>query len=93
MQLFQKPLLKISKNNKTSPPHNPRQTSTLTGYDLKNMDTAQRHGRKRASANSTLAKAGVSCFYDSFVVNQISVFQMKFCSEIPRLRQSANRYL
>ena len=38
--------------NKTSPPHSPRQTIILTGYDFTQTDTATGHGRRRASANN-----------------------------------------
>jgi len=46
--------MKIDTKNKALLPHSPRQTSTLTGCDLINMDTAQRHERKRSSANRYL---------------------------------------
>jgi hypothetical protein len=42
--------------NKTSPTHNPRQTSTLTGYDIMQMGGLTGQGRRRASANSRLAQ-------------------------------------
>ena len=48
--------------NKTSQPHNPRQTSTLTGYYIMQMDDLTGQGRRRASANNGFAKAGVQCF-------------------------------
>jgi hypothetical protein len=35
--------------------------------------------------NSTYPKGGVSCFKDSFVVNQTLVFQIKFCGKSPAL--------
>ncbi len=34
---------------------------------------------------------GCSASYDSFVVNQTSVFQIKFCAKNPALRVAANR--
>jgi agmatine deiminase len=43
--------------------------------------------------NSTYPKGGVSCSKGSFVVNQILVFQIKFCGKSPALRVAANRYL
>ena len=46
---------------------------------------------KRAAPNSTYPKGGVSCSKDSLVVNQIFVFQVKFCSKSPALRIAANR--
>jgi hypothetical protein len=43
------------------------------------------------AANKGLPKAGVQCFYDSFVLNQNLVFQMNGSAESPRLRQAPNR--
>jgi hypothetical protein len=45
-----------------------------------------------AAANSSYPKGGVSCSKGSFVVNQIFVFQIKFCFESPALRVAAIRY-
>jgi hypothetical protein len=42
--------------------------------------------------NSRFAKAGVSCFYDSEVLNSSFVHLMKFSAEKPRLRKAAKRY-
>jgi len=42
--------------------------------------------------NSRFAKAGVSCFYDSEVLNSSFVHLMKFSAENPRLRKAAKRY-
>ncbi len=77
--------------NKTSLPHNPRQTSTLTGYDIMQMDGLTGQGRRRASANKVLPKAGVTNFYDTFVLNRTLVFQINSSAETPRLRQYPNR--
>lgn len=44
------------------------------------------------SANSRFAKAGVSCFYESEVLNPSLVHLMKFSAENPRLRKAAKRY-
>jgi hypothetical protein len=52
----------------------------------------QRQTRK-AAANSTYPKGGVSCSIDSFVVNQTLVFQIKFCGKSPALRVAAKRYM
>ena len=41
--------------------------------------------------NSTYPKGGISCFKDSFVVNQTLVFQIKFCSKSPALLVAAKR--
>jgi hypothetical protein len=43
-------------------------------------------------AHSRFAKAGVSCFYDSEVLNSSFVHVMKFSAENPRLRKAAKRY-
>ena len=42
--------------------------------------------------HSRFAKAGVSCFYDSEVLNSSFVHLMKFSAENPRLRQATERY-
>lgn len=47
---------------------------------------------EKTTANSRFAKAGVSCFYDSEVLNSSFVHLMKFSAENPRLRKAANRY-
>jgi hypothetical protein len=47
----------------------------------------------KATANSRFAKAGVSCFYDSEVLNSSFVLLMKFSANNPRLRKAANRYV
>ncbi len=46
---------------------------------------------KQRTANSRFAKAGVSCFYDSEVLNSSFVLLMKFSAENPRLRKAAKR--
>ena len=43
------------------------------------------------ATNSRFAKAGVSCFYDSEVLNSIFVHLMKFSAENSRLRKAAKR--
>jgi hypothetical protein len=42
--------------------------------------------------NSRFAKAGVSCFYDSEVLNSSFLHLMKFSAEKTRLRKAAKRY-
>jgi hypothetical protein len=44
------------------------------------------------AGNSSYPKGGVSCSKDSFVVNQILVFQIKFCGKSPALRVAAKRW-
>jgi hypothetical protein len=47
---------------------------------------------RKTAYNSTYPKGGVSCFKDSFVVNQTLVFQIKFCGKSPALRVAAKRW-
>lgn len=47
---------------------------------------------KSPAANSRFAKAGVSYFYDSEVLNSSFVHLMKFSADNPRLRNRAKRY-
>ena len=47
---------------------------------------------KTTATNSRFAKAGVSCFYDSEVLNLSFVHLMKFSAENPRLRKAEKRY-
>ena len=44
-------------------------------------------------ANSRFAKAGVSCFYNSEVLNSSFVHLMKFNAENSRLRKAEKRYV
>ena len=46
---------------------------------------------RKTTHNSRFAKAGVSCFYDSEVLNSSFVHLMKFSAENPRLRVAAKR--
>ena len=46
---------------------------------------------RKPAANKVLPKAGVSCFYDTFVLNRALVFQIIGSAEMPRLRQYPNR--
>ena len=48
--------------------------------------------RESRTANSRFAKAGVSCFYDSEVLNSSFEHLMKFSAKNPRLRKAAKRY-
>lgn len=49
--------------------------------------------QRSTAANSTYTQVGVSCFYDSEVLNPSSVLLMKFSAKIPHLRVAANRYM
>ena len=42
------------------------------------------------TANKVLPKAGVTGFYDTFVLNRTLVFQLNGSAETPRLRQYPN---
>jgi hypothetical protein len=46
---------------------------------------------RKTGANSRFAKAGVSCFYDSEVLNSSFVLLINFSAENPRLRKAAKR--
>jgi len=48
--------------------------------------------KESRTANSRFAKAGVSCFYDSEVLNSNFVHLIKLSAENPRLRKAAKRY-
>jgi hypothetical protein len=48
--------------------------------------------QKQRHANRRFAKAGVSCFFDSEVLNSNFVHLMKFSAENPRLRKAAKRW-
>ena len=55
---------------------------------MTDLETRQR----KTPYSSTYPKGGVSCYKDSFVVNQTLVFQIKFCGKSPALRVAAKRY-
>jgi hypothetical protein len=44
------------------------------------------YGQSKTAANSTYPKGGVSCFIDSFMVNQIFIFKSSFVAKSPALR-------
>jgi len=48
--------------------------------------------KRTPATNSRFAKAGVSCFYESEVLNSSFVHLMKFSTKNPRLRKAATRY-
>lgn len=47
---------------------------------------------RKTGHNSRFAKAGVSCFYESEVLNSSFVHLMKFSAKNPRLRKAAKRW-
>jgi len=44
------------------------------------------------AGNSGLAKGGLTCFVETFVLKQTFVLRMSFSAKNPALRQAANRY-
>jgi len=46
---------------------------------------------RNTTANIGFAKAGVTCFYDSFVLNQSVVLRLNICAKKPRLRKAEKR--
>ena len=48
--------------------------------------------RRTTTANSGLAKGGVSCFVETFVQGSTFVLRMNFSAKNPALRQAAKRY-
>ena len=51
----------------------------------------QRTSNRTPACNSRFSKAGVSCFYDSEVLNSSFVHLMKYSAKNPRLRKAPNR--
>ncbi len=49
--------------------------------------------RRTTTANSGLAKGGVSCFVETFVQGSTFVLRMNFSAKNPALRQAAKRYV
>jgi len=47
---------------------------------------------KQRTANTGLAKGGLTCFVETFVLKQTFDFRMNFGAKNPALRQAANRY-
>lgn len=86
--------------NLFSPTHGLSRKPTMTAFNLNcyldrfvlTLDGNHHRTDRRASGNMGLPKAGVTSFYDSFVLNQTLVFQMNDSAETPRLRQAPNRY-
>jgi len=55
------------------------------------LETVVLRGRRRAAANSGLAKVAVQCSADTFVVNQTLVLRINIWGKIRHLRQAAKR--
>jgi len=56
------------------------------------MNGQTTYGQAGRTDNKVLPKAGVTCFYDTFMLNRTLVFQINSSAETPRLRQYPNRY-
>jgi len=56
------------------------------------MDKNMNLTNRKTTANSRFAKAGVSCFYESEVLNSSFVHLIEFSAKNPRLRKAAKRY-
>ena len=55
------------------------------------MDRQTTTEKNNEGITAPTQKAGFRASYDSFVVNQTLVFQIKFCGKSPALRVAANR--
>jgi len=61
------------------------------GQSVSQLDMTHCWTDRRATDNKVLPKAGVTCFYDTFVLNRALVFQINFSAKTPRLRQYPKR--
>lgn len=53
--------------------------------------TTDKTTEETTTANSGLAKSGLTCFVETFVLKQTFVLRMNFSAKNPALRQAANR--
>jgi len=74
------------------------QTFTATARNVNNfgqskskLERANLRTDRRAADNKVLPKAGVTGFYDTFVLNPTLIFQINSSDKTPRLRQYLNR--
>jgi hypothetical protein len=70
-----------------------RNLARIFGRAIIKLMTVTMNGRRTTTGNSTFAIGGVTCFYDTFVVNGSAVLRMNICAEKPAHRKSAKRYL
>lgn len=56
------------------------------------MTSLQQDKNRKVAGNIGLPRWGLTCFYDSLVLNQIAVLRLNFCAKNPPLRQTENRY-
>jgi rare lipoprotein A (peptidoglycan hydrolase) len=86
---------KIELKKISSPSENKKyataRTDTTKTVKLNNDNGLQTRWTETPAGNSRFAKAGVSCFYDSEVLNSSFVYLMKFSAKNPRLRKAAKR--
>jgi len=75
--------------NKKYPTAQPDTTMTLK---LNTDNGLQRQTNRTTGYNKVLPKAGVTSFYETFVLYSTSVFQINSSAETPRLRQYPNRW-
>lgn len=66
--------------------------ATKPTHNYTTMDRQAMTEKEGRTHNSRFAKAGVSCIYDSEVLNSCFVHIMKFSAENPRLRKAAKRW-
>ena len=57
------------------------------------LELRKTNKQEQRPANSTYTQVGVSCFYESEVLNQSPILLMKFSTKKPHLRVAAKRYL
>ena len=50
-------------------------------------------GQNKTTANSGLAKSGLTCFVETFVLKQTFRLRMKFNAKNPALREATKRWL
>ena len=53
----------------------------------------KRQQSRMPATNIGLSQWGLTCIYDTFVVNQSAVLRLNFCANDPPLRQAENRYM
>jgi hypothetical protein len=84
---------KIELKNISSPSENKKYPTAQTDTtDKRSIDNGlQGQWTEGQLITAPTQKAGFRASYDSFVVNQTSVFQIKFCGKSPALRVAAKR--
>ena len=67
------------------------QTYVANDNRLLKIDKAALNGRDTTTANSGLAKGGLTCSVETFVQDPAFVLRMNFCAKNPALRQASGR--